>query len=548
LQRFGTLLPDLPLRRSGLPESLSSLPASIPDALRARARSADDEFVIGRDFRLTYGEADDRSLSLASQLLAAGIGKGSRVGVLFPNGPDWVVTWLAAARIGALTVPLSTFAPGAELARAIRQTDVHALLTTSAFREGELLDRLEDGLEGLSRSGPELELEAAPFLRWMNVDGISRSWSHQLDGMKPRELVLAAQGEVSPADALVIMSTSGATAAPKAVVHTHGSLVRHAALLAERRELTAQDRIFSPMPFFWAGGLTMVVLAALTSGGAAVVQERFDAGEALELAERERVTQISCWPNTARAMADHPSFAARDLSSVRGGTLTEALPAARRPPGPGLAPTPLGMTETGGPHTAHDDSYAPLPESLRGSFGRSLPGMEHRVVDRETGIEAIGDEEGELLVRGVFLMDGLYKRERHEAFTPDGWYPTGDLGRLDVDGHVRFTGRHTAMIKTGGSNVSPGEVEDVLCGLPGVRTAHVFGVPAGDRGEDVAAAVVPEAGRSPEVSELVAAARMTLSAYKVPRHIRIVSAAEVPTLPTGKVDLVRLRALFADER
>jgi acyl-CoA synthetase (AMP-forming)/AMP-acid ligase II len=356
--------------------------------------------------------------------------------------------------------------------------------------------------------------------------------------------VRAAESEVTPADALAIINTSGATAAPKSVLHTHGSLVRHAALLAERRGLTREDRIFSPMPFFWVGGLTMVLLAALVSGAASVVQERFEPGEALDLIERERVTQVSCWPNASRQMADHATFAGRDLRSVRGGTLVEALPPEYRPPTGNRAPNVLGMTETGGPHTGPDDAYAVLPESLRGTMGHSLPGMEHVVVDVGTGAELPTGEEGELLLRGAFLMDGFYKRERHETFTPDGWYATGDLGWFGADGYLRFSGRRTAMIKTGGSNVSPAEVETALMDLPAVREAFVFGIPAGERGEDVAAVVVPQGPDAVEPTALSRSLRDVLSSYKIPRHLRIVEESDVPKLPTGKADLASLRELF----
>ncbi len=542
----GDVLPDLPLRRSGWDPSLDGLPASIPEALHARHHQPDDDFVIGPDFRLTFGEADAQSFSFAGRLMAAGVGKGTRLASLYANSPKWVITWLAAARIGALTVPLSTFAPGAELARALRHADVHALLTASRFGRDDLLVRLEEGLGGLRDSGPELQLTDAPFLRWAHVDGGAAPWSRDLRPSLGSDLVLRAQSEVHPADSLVLMSTSGATAAPKAVIHSHGSLVRHAALLAQRRGLTTRDRIYSPMPFFWAGGLTVVLLTALTSGAAVVTQERFDPGEALELAERERVTQISCWPNAARAMAEHPSFPQRDLSAVTGGTLIEALPIEHRPAARDLVSTPLGMTETGGPHTGPDDGYAPLPPEQRGTFGRTLPGMEHRIVDVETGVELAGDDEGEILVRGLFLMDALHKRERHETFTPDGWYATGDLGWFGADGLLRFTGRRTAMIKTAGANVSPAEVEGVLGAIPGIRAAYVFGVPAGDRGEDVAAVVVRDLQASLDVDELITNARRALATYKVPRHVRFVDEAEVPMLPTGKVDLVALRSLVGE--
>jgi acyl-CoA synthetase (AMP-forming)/AMP-acid ligase II len=529
-----------------LPPEFEGLPATIPAVLGERADIPDDEFVIGPDFRLTFGEADSRSAALAARLMAAGVGKGTRVGLLYPNSPEWIVTWLALARIGALSVPLSTFAPGPELAGTIRLADVQALLMGDRFAGQSMSDRLEIGLPGLAGSGPELALVEAPYLRWVHIEGEPTAWSRQLPPPLSETVVRSAQGEVSASDPLAIISTSGATAAPKAVVHTQGSLVRHAALLIARRGLTRVDRVYSPMPFFWVGGLTMVLLAALCSGAAAVVQERFEPGEALELIERERATQISCWPNAARQMAEHPTFPARELGSIRGGTLWEALPAAARPARPDLAPIPLGMTETGGPHTGPDDAYAPLGEELRGSVGRSLPGMEHRIVDTETATEVPCGTEGEIELRGVFLMEGFYKRERHATFTADGWYATGDLGWFGADGHLRFVGRRTAMIKTGGSNVSPAEVEAALTHLPGVESAYVFGIPAGDRGEDVAAVVVPLSLNSVVASEIPAAMRAALSTYKIPRHYRVVMERDLPKLPTGKVDLVSLRGLFAD--
>ena len=426
----------------------------------------------------------------------------------------------------------------------IRQTDVHALLMSATFGSESMTKRLEAGLTALEPSPSDLQLDDAPFLRWVNVDGEAPNWSRALAPPLRPPLVRAAESEVTPADDLAIINTSGATAAPKSVVHTHGSLVRHAALLAERRGLTSEDRIYSPMPFFWVGGLTMVLLAALVSGAAAVTQERFEPGEALDLIERERVTQVSCWPNASRQMADHPSFEGRDLRSVRGGTLVEALPPEYRPPSADRAPNVLGMTETGGPHTGPDDPYAVLPEPLRGTMGRPLPGMEHVVVDPDSGAESSEGVRGELLVRGAFVMDSFYKRERHETFTPDGWYATGDLGWFGVDGHLRFTGRRTAMIKTGGSNVAPAEVETALLDLPNVLQAFVFGIAAGERGEDVAAVVVPERATPVEPLAITTALRGQLSGYKIPRHLRIVEESDLPKLPTGKVDLVSLHDLF----
>jgi acyl-CoA synthetase (AMP-forming)/AMP-acid ligase II len=514
--------------------------------LAARAAAPEAPWVIGSGFRLSFGEADTRSAVLAGRLMAAGVGKGTRLGILFPNSPEWAVAWLAAARIGALTVPLSTFSPGRELAQAMRHADVAAVLSASAFAGEDLIRRWEDGLAGLAGSPPRLQLPCAPFLRWIHVAGDQPpAWSSPLPEPLDPRVVAAAQVEVGAADALVVVSTSGATSAPKAVVHSHGSLVRHAAEIARLRGLTGSDRVYSPMPFFWVGGLVTVLLYTLTSGAAAVVQQRFEPASALELMERERVTFVACWPNAARTLAGHPMFAERDLTSVRGGTLIEALPEAQRPASVDLNPIQLGMTETGGPHSNPDDSYAPLREHLRGTFGRALPGIEYAVVDAATGTLLPPGEMGELLVRGPFLMERLYKTERHQAFTRDGWYPTGDLCSVDSCGYLRFGGRITAMIKTAGSNVAPGEVEAALREIDGVRDAHVFGLPAGPRGEDVAAVVVPSAAVDFHAGDLAAQARTLLSSFKVPRHWLILAEADVPMTATGKPDIQALRARFA---
>jgi acyl-CoA synthetase (AMP-forming)/AMP-acid ligase II len=526
---------------ASLPAELAGLPATVPALLEQSARASD--LVVVEGGRLSYGEADDRSTELAAGLLHAGVGKGSRVGILFPNGIDWVVCWLAAARIGALTVPLSTFSPEPELARAIRHSDIHTLLMGPTFAEHDLVARVGGAL-GIERA--PLRLEATPYLRSVHVAGSQvPSWATPLPTSGDAGLVRTAQQQVTPADLLVIVSTSGATAAPKAVVHTHGSLIRHAALLARRRQLLATDRIFSPMPLFWVGGLTMILLFAMSAGACVVAQERFDPGDALDLIESERVTRVSAWPTASRALADHPTFASRDLSSIREGTLTEALPAELRPESVDLSPlySSLGMTETGGPHTMVAGNR-PLPERLRGTFGRPIPGVEHLVVD-EGGAPASHD--GELAVRGPFVMNGIYKKESFETFTPSGWYRTADRGWFDDEGYLHFTGRQSAMIKTNGSNVSPGEVEAVLATYPGISTALVVGVDHPERGQDVAAAVVRAADADIAADQLMAHARRELSAFKVPRHIVFLAPDEVPMLPTGKIDMATLTGRIASE-
>jgi acyl-CoA synthetase (AMP-forming)/AMP-acid ligase II len=522
------------------------LPASIPELLALRRAQPDGEFLVTDDERLGFAEADVQSQALADALLASGVGKGTRVGILFPNCAQWIISWLAAARIGALTVPLSTFAPGAELARLLRHTDIQVVLMGRSIAGHDLVDRLADALPGLSAGDAAIALPEVPYLRrahvWPDCD---RSWVAPWPGTTAPVVSLtdSAEAEVHPSDELVLVTTSGTTALPKSVAHSHGSLVRHAAILARHRGVTATDRIYSPMPFFWVGGLTMVVLQALSTGATILAQDVFEPGATLALLERERATFISCWAQASQAMVDHPDFGKRDLSSVRGGTMLEALPPERRPSEPDLTPNLLGMTETGGPHTMVELPDTPLPTERRGSFGIPLPGVvQHRIVDA-AGLEAPPGEEGEIEVRGQILMSGIYKRERHDVFTADGWYATGDRGWFDDAGHLHFTGRASALIKTAGSNVSPAEVESVLDAMPGVLHSFVVGLPHPVRGEVVAAAVVPSQGALLSTEAVVAHARRNLSSFKVPTVIGVLAESELPMLPTGKVDrqgLVRL--------
>jgi len=527
----------------------SDLPASVPELLAQRRAEADGDFLVTDDARLTFVEADAMSAQLAGALLASGAGKGTRIGILFPNCAQWLISFLAAARIGALSVPLSTFAPGAELARALRHTDVQLVLMGRSIAGRDLVERMTDALPGLADEGRDIALPDAPYLRRIHVSpACDRSWACEWPSPTTESAVgLAglAEQQVCPADDLVVVTTSGTTAAPKSVVHTHGSLVRHAAILARHRGVTAGDRIYSPMPFFWVGGLTMVVLQALSTGATVLSQDLFEAGKALELLERERVTFISCWAQASRAMADHPDFARRDLSSVRGGTLLEALPPQQRPSEPELAPNLLGMTETGGPHTMAELPDHPLPPQRRGSFGIPLPGVvEHRIVEPTRGALLKTGEEGEIQVRGQILMDRLYKHERHEVFTDDGWYGTGDRGWFDEAGHLHFSGRGTALIKTAGSNVSPAEVETVLDAMPEVLHSFVVGLAHPVRGEVVAAAVVPAREATVSVESLTAHARQNLSSFKVPAVVRILNENDLPMLPTGKVDRRRLAEML----
>jgi acyl-CoA synthetase (AMP-forming)/AMP-acid ligase II len=523
---------------------------------RCAERWGDAPFVVLGDERLSYAQAAARSAALAKGLLVSGVGKSTAVGLLAPNGPDWVVAWLAATRIGALVALLNTYGQTRELGRALRHGDVAHLLTVGSHLGHDYLGRLEAAAPGLADQRHErLLLPSHPYLRSVWTWGAGRSgdrpWCGELADLVdrgsavPDRILAEVEAEVRPSDPMVMVFSSGSTADPKAVVHTQGATIRHAHNLNQLRDLRPDDVIYTPMPLFWVGGLSFALVAAMHAGASIVFEERFEPGATLELLERERVTQVLGWPHMGKALADHPSRPDRDLSSIRSGAAT-ALPAPddREPPGPRA--TSLGMTETLGPHTFEED--APLPADKVGSFGRPVPGVEHRVVDPETLDDVPAGQVGEVWVRGYPVMVGLHKRERADTFTADGWYRTGDAGHFDGEGHLFFAGRLGDVIKSSGMNVTPSEVEAALEEQPEVALAIVTGVDHPDRGQDVVAAVALNPGASLDATVARERLRAELAAYKVPRHIAVFAGqADLPQLDSGKVDRRRL-AQILDER
>jgi acyl-CoA synthetase (AMP-forming)/AMP-acid ligase II len=535
-------------RAADFPAYRPTVPELIADAARRRG---DAPLILKGDRRISYAQAEAESAQVARGLLAAGVAKGTRVAVLFPNGPDWVIAWLAASRVGCVVVPLNTFFKPRELGYVLRHADVSVLLTARSLLGADHLERLVAFAPSLSGAGPEILCEELPFLRRVYVwgdptgCGFARPARELLEaGVKVDPALLReAEREVSPADPALVIYSSGSTADPKGAVHGHGGLVRHSHNLNQFRDITSEDRIFSPMPFFWVGGLVFTLLAAMHRGASLLCEERFEPGETLALLERERATIAAGWPHYAKAMLEHPSFATRDLSSIRAGNLYAVLPESARPKDPELRSNSLGMTETCGPHTI-DRMDVDLPERLRGSFGHSVPGLEHRIVDPDTGDTLPAGASGEICVRGYSLMQGLHKVLVEDTFDAQGFYHTGDGGRFDADGVLYFEARLGDMIKTAGANVAPREVEVQLEALPEVSSAFVVGLPDPVRGQRVAAALVLKPGAALSADECRKRLSEVLSAYKVPREVFVCDKAELPFTDSGKIDKRRLAALL----
>jgi acyl-CoA synthetase (AMP-forming)/AMP-acid ligase II len=462
--------------------------------------------------RLSYAEADRRSARLACGLIALGAGKGTHIGLLYPNGGAFVVGMLAAARIGAVVIPFSTFATVPELVTQLVDSDTVILLATASFRSHDYRKRLADA-QG-----------TAPLLRHVLIDS-------EPETAVDVTLLEAMEHDVDGSDALAIVYTSGSTSAPKGVVHTHASLLGHQKILNEIRGLSSDDSLFCNSPFFWIGGIAFAVLATLLAGSTLVCSNATDAAETLDLIEAEKPTMTNGFVAGIAHLAGHPSLPGRDLSSMRRGNLYPIMAPEVRPAEPELRHTMLGMTEAGSVITISEDE-SDQPEHRRGSFGKPMPGFETKIVD------------GELCIRGPFVMQRYYKRSREECFDADGWFHTGDLVRTDADGFVYFIGRRGSMIKTAGANVAPAEVERAIAKVTGGTIAHVIGLPDPERGQLVAAVVALEDDAEFDEAAVRECLAAELSAYKIPKRFAAVARSEIPVLSSGKVDLAALQQVF----
>ena len=511
---------------------------TIPVLLRRNGETYGPKDVIVTDERsISHTALDDESRALAGRLVGAGIGKGARVGLLLPNGVDWVVVASAVTRIGAVIVPLSTLLRPPELAAQLTVAGVTHLVLAPSFRGRSYLDDLDE-------VAPDLRRCTRHGRRHPRLPLLRKVWT--LDDLPPErvgdDLVGALERAVRPADDLAVVFTSGSRGAPKGTVHTHGGGLGAVAAGLDARCVRADDRLYIPMPFFWTGGFCSGVLTVLVAGATLLTEAVPEPDGTLALLERERATLFRGWPDQAARLAAHPRFEAAELSSLRPGSLPAVLPVGLRP-APGARANLFGMTETFGPYCgARLD--VDLPVAAQGSCGRPFDGIEVQIADPEPG------GVGEVLVRGPNVLRAICGRTRDATFHADGWYPTGDLGRIDGDGYLWYQGRVDDMFKVKGATVYPTEVEGALRSLAGVRQAHVTDVvrddadDAGDGARAVGAMVVSAL----TLDELVDGARARLSAFKVPTCWVVTdSADEVPMTATSKVDTAALRDLLQRE-
>ena len=492
----------------------------------------DDPLHDGVTIRWTYADLRTEARRIGRALVALGVDRGEAVGILMGNRPEAVAALFGAAMAGAVAVPMSTFATRLELAHMLDQAAITVALTQSQL----LARRFGDDLDALHADLPDL--------RHVAVLG-EPSWEALLslsDDVTDRELDARISGTAADDPALVIFS-SGTTSAPKGMLHGHRAPCLQFWVQSQifgRHEAT---RMWTALPFFWTAGLNTAVGATLAAGGCWVVQETFEPGAALALMQRERVTEPYTLPHQTAALEEHPDWAGTDLSSltcVFGKSAFARHPSVTGDPG-WVMPVGYGLSETCAFFFTHWSTAS--REATKRSMGTLLPGNRLRVVDPDTGVALDVEGEGELAIAGPTLMLHYLGKEPAECFDADGFFHTGDTGHVDARGEVHFTGRRTEMIRTGGANVSPAELEVQLRACPSVKLSRIVGGPDARLDELVVACITLKDGAEATAEDIQAFLRERVAAYKVPKRVLFFDTGEIPM--TGSDTKVRDEALLA---
>ena len=508
--------------------------------------------------RWSYDTLWQKSMDVAKALVAAGAGKDSRVGVLMTNRPEYLSTVFGCGLVGAVSVGLSTFSTLAELEQLVALSGVSLVLFDSRVLKkdfGAMLLEIEPQL-AMAKTG-ELRSIKFPFLnRLVRLPAVTpvpaepeaqasifETWDSFLAAGReiPDALIEARAATVAPADAGGLFFSSGTTSLPKGILHTQRAFAIQWWRWPRVMSLEGEVRSWTGNGFFWSGNITMNPGVALSTGGAVVLQPYFEAEGALRLMQEERVSYVAGRPHQWARLQEAPNWSTTDLSTLRWITNGELLHTHPTVSSRWMVPMTYGTTETMTSATSYSADTG--PEHYAGSAGEPLPGNILKIVDPDTREVVARGQRGEICLKGPTLMIGYIGKAPEECFDEDGYYCTGDGGYVDDLGRLYWEGRLTEIIKTGGANVSPIEIDAVLSLYPGVRRAQTVGVPHPTLSEMVVSCVVPQDGAMLDSQAITAFLKDKLASFKVPKAILFFADDEVAVTGNGKVKSNELRAL-----
>jgi fatty-acyl-CoA synthase len=502
--------------------------------------------------RWTYAQLWERSLEVARALIACGTGKDARIGVMMTNRPEWLAAMFGTAIAGGVTVALSTFSTEPELEYLLQISGVSILLFEQEVAGKNFASMLRTLEPSVATAKPgEVHSTKFPFLhRLVTVGsetegGAIESWQDFLRHGEavPASLAEALAETARPADTGVLFFSSGTTSMPKGIIHSHRAVALQWWRMPRMFGTHGDVRFWTANGFFWSGNFSLVIGNALSSGGAIVLQSTFLPGEALGLIQKERVNFPMARPHQWARMAEEPGFAGADFSGVRyvdpdkSGAKHPTINTAWR------MPQSFGTTETLAINcSVREEDKAEVDDRC---YGSPLPGNILQIVDPMTGIAVPQGRRGELAIKGPTLMMGYLGKTTEQCFDDKGYYRTGDGGYVDEKGRLYWEGRLSDIIKTGGANVSPVEIDVAIAAIPGVKVTQTVGVPDDLLGEVVVSCIVPQDGATFDEAIIRNTLKSQLASYKIPRRVLFFREDEMPMAGSAKIKSGAVRELAA---
>ncbi|HKY93466.1 MAG TPA: class I adenylate-forming enzyme family protein [Nevskiaceae bacterium] len=539
---------------------------SIPGYLReVTARHAGREALVmhhedGTVERWSYDALWQRSVEVAKALVASGVERGTRVGILMTNRPEYLSAVFGTALAGGVSVGLSTFSTAPELEYLVGVSGIAVLLFDRQVLKKDFATMLAE-IEPRVATDAAGQLRSAKFpalrhLVWLECvtaeDGASgappgafESWeAFRARGRDVADATVDARAAaVSPTDDGGLFFSSGTTSLPKGILHAQQAFAIQWWRWPRVMAVKGNVRAWTGNGFFWSGNITMVWGVALSTGGSVVLQPYFEPEGALHLMEVERVNFLNGRPHQWARLQAAQRWASADLSSLRyitNAALMQTHPTVKTD---WRLPMAFGTTETMTICTAFTAQTS--AEEYAGSAGAPLPGNTLKIVDPHTGAVLPRGQRGEMCIKGPTLMQGYIGKTEGEVLDAEGYYHTGDGGYVDAAGRLYWEGRLTEIIKTGGANVSPLEIDAILALVPGVRRAQTVGVPHDTLGEMVVSCLVPQEGATLDEAAVRNVLKERLASFKVPRRVLVLREDEMPVTGNGKVKANELRTLAA---
>ena len=511
-----------------------------------------------RDYTRTYREFDEETDLYAKGLLAAGFKKGDHIAMWATNYPEWLICFFAAAKVGVVFVTVNTAYRVFEVEYLMRQSDSKGLIFCDGLKDIDSYAIIRELCPEMAHQKPgEMACKRLPRLRTVFSIDSDREGCLRFSDLKemgknyPEEAFRAVVDSLDPDEVVNMQYTSGTTGFPKGVMLTHNNIVNNGKCIGDCMNFSEIDRLLIPVPFFHCFGMVLAIMACVTHGTTMVPLLFYHPVRCMQTIQKERCTAMHGVPTMFIAILEHPDFEKYDFSSLRTGIMAGSpcpikvmAEVVERMHMPEITIT-YGQTEASPActmTTVHDSL-----ELRVATVGKSMPFVETKIVDPETGKTLPPHTQGEFCARGYNIMKGYYNMPEatRQAIDAEGWLHTGDLAEVDENGYYKITGRIKDMIIRGGENIYPKELEEFIYTHPKVKDVQVIGVPSAKYGEEIMACVILKEGAEMTGEEIKDYVRAKMARHKVPSYVKIMDS--FPMTASGKIQKFKLREMAVEE-